>query len=301
MKDGLARRVAEEENVTPVFILETMRSLLLDKQTVLQLQRAKPSVLNSFQPIYLGVATLLKAPIQLAKSITSLQQNVQDQEKLLVQVNSKLKSVSKEAIKQLVSEHHQSIERVSVKLRSLETRNGELAREIENPPEKQIAALQSKIKTCDKNIESMSDLTSKLGDDEQNLKRVMEHINANIREREALKRQIDEIRDSKLSDPKVEKKIVIEQMIALKNQIAELRQYTNETLITMHKDKLTSNKALIASHTDKLVQDLNKLQKTPGINNETNDLLKEGIIKIFEANKPKTHQTEKMRTRPLNK
>ncbi len=282
MKDGLIARLTTEKNPNAALIIEQMRSILQDKQTAYRMAHARTPMLLTSQPIYAEIAALLEKPLKIAKNLADLKNALQQEEKLLQDSQSKSKHVSKSALHTLLSDHKNDIELLKVQLKNLEKRNGELSKEIDNPPQKQIEALQKKMDACNKSIQSLGELISQLDNSDRDIKRVMDQINQRVRERDETEGQLKALKEAKGSDPKVEQKQVREQMIALRKTITDKNNMSSEAIIAVRQEKLTTKQAEVQTQQSALNDSISAVRKTRGVNNETNDLLREGQTRISE-------------------
>lgn len=282
MKDGLVALLATEKNPSAALIIEHMRSILQDKQTAPRTAHARTPMLLTSQPIYAEIAALLEKPLQIAKHLAEQEKSLQREEKLLQDSNSSSKHVSKIALNTLLNDHQKEIELLKVQLKNLEKRNGELSKEIDNPPQKQIEALQKKIDDCNKSIQSLGELISQLDNSDKDMKRVMDQINQRVRERDQTEGELQALKEGKVSDPKVEQKQVREQMIVLRKNIAEMGNMSGEAILALRQQKLTTKQAELQTQQSALNDSISTVRKTRGVNNETNDLLREGQTRINE-------------------
>lgn len=282
MKDGLIALLATEKNPSAALIIEHMRSILQDKQTASRMAHKRTPMLLTSQPIYAEIAALLEKPLQIAKHLAEQEKALQQEERLLQDSHSKSKHVSKNALHTLLIDHQKDIELLKVQLKNLEKRNGELSKEIDNPPQKRIEALQKKIADCNKSIQSLGELISQLDNSDKDIKRVLDQINQRVRERDETERQLKAITEGKVSDPKVEQSQVREQMIALRKNIAEMSNMSGEAILVLRQERLTTKQAEFQTQQSALNDSISTVRKTRGVNNETNDLLREGQTRISE-------------------
>lgn len=289
MKEGLSKRLSEQNQPSVTFIIETMRSILLDKQTASSVTHARTPMLLS-QTTYAEIAALLENPLQMAKNLALNESALQNEEQLLKDAASKSRHTSQYAMGVILTDHQKDIESQRTKLKLLERRNGELSIEIDNPPQKKIEDLRKKMAACDKLIQSMGELISQLDNNEQAIKRVMNNINQKIIERAQLADQINAIKEAKATNPQEEQKQVREQMIAMRKHISEMSAMSNDEVLKLRKEKLPEKQQLLQSQKEALSEALSQVRKTRGINNETNDLLREGQERISKLHNPTANQ-----------